>query len=423
MMFDYFEKNESNVRSYCRVFPVKFERAQNAVIISSNGVRYIDFFAGAGAMNFGHNNPYIKSKILEYLEMDNIIHALDMYTVEKEKFLITFINNILSPKGLDYKIMFCGPTGTNAVEAALKLVRKNKKRSNVIAFSGAFHGMSLGSLAITSDSFSRAGGGVPLNNTIFAPYCNQFEDHQKSLDYLEWMLTDDHSGIDKPAAIFFESVQAEGGVNVADIEWLQKLRDLCTKHDILLVCDDIQVGVCRTGNFFSFERANIDPDIVVLSKSISGFGLPMSILLIKPELDIFSPAEHNGTFRGNQLAFVGAVAGLEYYKKSNLPQMVKEREKVISDFLINAILPIDSRLSVRGIGMIWGIDFSKIDSSLSNVAMQNCVKNHLIIERAGSDNCVLKILPPLTIEQETLVEGLRIIKEAVTVTLEKYYHR
>lgn len=414
-----FEKHESNVRSYCRNFPIKFGKAQNAVIISSEGVRYIDFFAGAGAMNFGHNNPYIKSRILEYLENNNIIHALDMYTEAKENFLRTFINNILSPKGLDYIIMFCGSTGTNAVEAALKLVRKNKKRNNVIAFSGAFHGMSLGSLAITSDSFSRTGGGVPLNNTTFAPYCNQFEDYQRSLDYLEWMLTDDHSGIDKPAAVFFESVQAEGGVNVADIEWLKKLRALCTKHDILLVCDDIQVGVCRSGNFFSFERADIVPDMVVLSKSISGFGLPMSILLIKPELDIFSPAEHNGTFRGNQLAFVGAAAGLEYYKKNNLPKMVKEREKVISDFLLNEILPIDSRLSVRGIGMIWGIDFSKIDSSLSKVAMRKCVKNNLIIERAGRGDCVLKILPPLTIEEETLVEGLRIIKEAVTVTLEK----
>jgi diaminobutyrate-2-oxoglutarate transaminase len=382
-------------------------------------VPYIDFFAGAGAMNFGHNNTYIKSKILEYLEKDNIIHALDMYTEAKESFLKTFINNILSPKGLDYIIMFCGSTGTNAVEAALKLVRKNKKRNNVIAFSGAFHGMSLGSLAMTSDSFSRTGGGVPLNNTSFAPYSNQFKDYRKSLEYLEWMFTDDHSGIDKPAAVFFESVQAEGGVNVADIEWLKKLRDMCTKHDILLVCDDIQVGVCRTGNYFSFEKADIDPDIVILSKSISGFGLPMSILLIKPELDIFNPAEHNGTFRGNQLAFIGAVAGLEYYKQSNLPQMVKDREKVISDFLQNEILPIDSHLLVRGIGMIWGIDFSKIDSLLSKVAMQNCVKNNLIIERAGRGDCVLKIMPPLTIEKETLVKGLRIIKEAVAVTLEK----
>ncbi|MFA5383171.1 MAG: aspartate aminotransferase family protein [Eubacteriales bacterium] len=418
-MFEIFEKYESNVRSYCRAFPIKIKKASNAFLITSDGVPYIDFFAGAGAMNFGHNNPYIKSKIMEYLEMDNIIHALDMYTEAKEKFIKTFINNILLPKKMNYKIMFCGPTGTNAVEAALKLVRKNKKRSNVIAFSGAFHGMSLGSLAVTSDSYSRSGGGVPLSNATFAPYCNQFGDHRKSLDYLEWMLTDDHSGIDKPAAILFESVQAEGGVNVAAIEWLKKLRDLCKRHDILLVCDDIQVGVCRTGNYFSFERADIIPDIVILSKSISGFGLPMSILLIRPELDIFNPAEHNGTFRGNQLAFVGATAGLEYYMENNLTQIVLEKEKIISDFLINEIQPINRLLLVRGIGMIWGIDFSKIEPSLSGVAMQYCVNSNLIIERAGSNNCVLKILPPLTIEKETLIEGLRIIKMAITETLKE----
>lgn len=416
-MFEIFEKNESSVRSYCRNFPVKFSKARNAELYSENNERYIDFFAGAGAINFGHNNPYIKSKIIEYLNEDNIIHALDMYTVAKEKFISTFFDIIIKPKKLDYKIMFCGSTGANAVEAALKLVRKNKKRSNVFAFSGAFHGMSLGSLAMTSDWYSRGGAGLPLNNVTFIPYCNSLKSPQDSLDYLEWVLSDDHSGIDKPAAIFFESVQAEGGINVADIDWLKKLRNLCTKYDILLVCDDIQVGVCRTGKFFSFERADIIPDIVVMSKSISGFGLPMSILLIKPELDIFSPAEHNGTFRGNQLAFVGAVAGLDYYEENNLPEMVKEREHIISDFLIEEILPIDRRLSVRGIGMIWGIDFSRIASRLSKIAMQNCVKNNLIIERAGREDCVLKILPPLTIEKEVLIEGLRIIKNAVSVTL------
>lgn len=416
-MFKVFEENESNVRSYCRTFPVKFAKAKNAEMYSSEGERYIDFFAGAGTMNFGHNNPYIKAKILEYLADDNIIHSLDMYTEAKENFINHFTEHILQPKEMDYKIMFCGSTGTNAIEAALKLARKNKKRTNILAFSGAFHGMSLGSLAITTDRSSRAGGGVPLTNTIFAPYCNQFGDFQKSLDYLEWILTDDHSGMDKPAAIFFESVQAEGGVNVADIEWLKKLRELCTRHDVLLVCDDIQVGVCRTGNFFSFERAGIVPDMVALSKSISGFGLPMSILLIKPELDIFKPAEHNGTFRGSQLAFVGSAAGLEYIKMKNMPVMVKEHERVIADFLQNEIITLDPRLAVRGLGMIWGIDFSGIDASLSKIAMQACVENHLILERAGRNDCVLKIMPPLTIETDILLEGLQIIKESVITTL------
>lgn len=407
-MFDIFKRRESEVRSYCRNFPIEFAGARNAELFSVDGERYLDFFAGAGAMNYGHNNPYIKAAILDYLSEDRIIHALDMYTEAKEHFLNTFTETILEPKGLDYKVMFCGSTGTNAVEAALKLARKNKKRSNVIAFSGAFHGMTLGSLALTSDSTSRAGGAVPLNNVTFAPYCNTM-----SLEHLRWMLEDDHSGIDKPAAIVLETVQAEGGINVATIEWLQELRAICDQHDILMICDDIQVGVCRTGSFFSFERAGIQPDLVVLSKSISGFGLPMSILLIRPELDIFKPAEHNGTFRGNQLAFVGAAAGLEYSQKENLSAMVAEREAMIATFMQEEIMPLDSRLQVRGIGMIWGIDFSGIDSALSRTAMQYCVQNHLIIERAGRDDCVLKLLPPLTIPIEQLQEGLSIIKAAV----------
>lgn len=412
-----FEQHESQVRSYCRNFPIVFNGAKMDELISEDGKKYIDFFAGAGAMNYGHNNPYIKGKVMDYLSEDNIIHALDMYTVEKRNFIKTFNEIILEPKKLDYKIMFCGSTGTNAVEAALKLARKNKKRENVFAFSGAFHGMTLGSLAITSDTYSRGGAGVPLNNVTFMPYSNQFDDYKKSIEYIEWSLKDDHSGISKPAAIVLETVQAEGGINVAQIEWLREIRRICDENDIIMICDDIQVGCCRTGNFFSFERAGIVPDMVVLSKSISGFGLPMSILLIKPDLDIFGPAEHNGTFRGNQLAFVGAAAALEYYNEVNLPSKVKENEEIIKEFLETEILPLDERLSVRGIGMIWGIDFSKIDSALSKTAMQECVKNGLIIERAGRGDCVLKILPPLIVSKENLIKGLEIVKNALATVL------
>jgi len=417
MKVNEFEKHESQVRSYCRNFPIVFNGAKMDELVSEEGKQYIDFFAGAGAINYGHNNPYIKSKIMEYLSEDNIIHALDMYTVEKRNFIKVFNENILEPKKLNYKIMFCGSTGTNAVEAALKLARKNKKRENVFAFSGAFHGMTLGSLALTSDTYSRGGAGVPLSNVTFMPYSNQFDDWKKSIEYIEWALNDDHSGISKPAAIVLETVQAEGGINVAQIEWLREIRRICDENDIVMICDDIQVGCCRTGEFFSFERAEIIPDMVVLSKSISGFGLPMSILLIKPELDIFGPAEHNGTFRGNQLAFIGAAAAIEYYKEVNLPSKVKKNEKTIKEFIEKKILTIDERLFARGIGMIWGIDFSGIDGSLSKAAMQECVKNGVIIERAGRGDSVLKILPPLVICEENLIKGLEIVKDAIITIL------
>lgn len=417
MKVNEFEKHESQVRSYCRNFPIVFNGAKMDELISENGTRYIDFFSGAGAINYGHNNPYIKGRIMEYLSEDNIIHALDMYTVAKRNFIKVFNESVLEPRNLNYKIMFCGSTGTNAVEAALKLARKNKKRENVFAFSGAFHGMTLGSLALTSDTYSRGGAGVPLSNVTFMPYSNQFDDWRKSIEYIEWALNDDHSGISKPAAIVLETVQAEGGINIAEIEWLREIRRICDENDIVMICDDIQVGCCRTGEFFSFERAEIIPDMVVLSKSISGFGLPMSILLIKPDFDIFGPAEHNGTFRGNQLAFIGAAAAVEYYKETDLTSKVKEDEKIIREYLEKEILNIDKRISVRGIGMIWGIDFSKIDGALSKTAMQECVKNGLIIERAGRGDCVLKILPPLVISRENLMKGLEIVKNAVITVL------
>lgn len=416
-MFKIFEETESNVRSYCRKFPTEFSLAQNAILTDINGSKYIDFFAGAGAINYGHNNPSIKSSILNYLKEDHIVHALDMYTEAKEQFISCFKENILIPRNLNYKMMFCGSTGTNAVEAALKLCRKVKGHSNIFAFSGAFHGMSLGSLAMTSDVFSRTGAGLPLTNVTFMPYYNAFPDPMTSLDYLETVLTDDHSGIDKPSAIFLETVQAEGGINPAPIAWLQRLRTICDTYDIMMVIDDIQVGVGRCGSFFSFERANIVPDIVILSKSISGFGLPMSMLLFKPTYDVFNPAEHNGTFRGNQLAFVGAKAGIEYYIQNNLDSVVQENSQIIGDFLENEILSLDSRLTVRGIGMIWGIDFSSIDSSLAATISHMCFDKNLVIELAGRKDCVLKILPPLTIEKDNLYQGLSIIKECCIESL------
>lgn len=416
-MFPVFEENESNVRSYCRKFEAEFAYAKNAVLTTVDGKSYIDFFAGAGAMNFGHNNPEIKHAILTYLEEDRIIHALDMYTEAKEQFLITFKEKILTPRNLPYKIMFCGSTGTNAVEAALKLSRKVKGRTNVFAFSGAFHGMTLGSLAMTSDTFSRSGAGLPLSNVTFMPYYNTFEDPMLSLDYMEHILEDDHSGIDKPAAVFLETVQAEGGINPAPVAWLKRLRDICDKHDILMVVDDIQVGVGRCGSFFSFERADIVPDMVMLSKSISGFGLPMSLLLLKPELDCFKPAEHNGTFRGNQLGFVGATAGIDYFVSHDLKETVIRNEQLILQFLKEKVLSLDSRLTIRGIGMIWGIDFTAIDASYAKKVSHECFENGLVIELAGRGDGVLKLLPPLTIEENLLFDGLNIIEKSIKKVL------
>lgn len=338
-----------------------------------------------------------------------------MYTQAKEEFLQTFKEKILEPRNMNYKVMCCGPTGTNAIEAALKLVRKNTGRSGVIAFSGAFHGMTMGSLSMTTDRTSREGACVPLGHVTFAPYDGTLD----SIAYLKWILEDDHSGVDKPAAIFLETVQAEGGINVASVEWLQEIRRICTENDILMVCDDIQVGNGRTGTFFSFERAGIQPDMIVLSKSISGFGMPMALLLMRPELDIFRPAEHNGTFRGNQLSFVGGTAGINYFVKHHLDDEVKRKEKIVARYIEEEILPLDSRLSYRGMGLMWGIDFGKINPALALEAVHEGFDRHIIMEVAGRKDGVLKLMPPLTIEDEVLKEGLAIVKASVEAVLKK----
>ncbi len=409
-----FERRESAVRSYCRSFPTEFVRAKMSRMYDAEGRAYLDFFNGAGALNYGHNNDYIKARILEYLEKDGISHALDMYTGAKADFLRTFEEKALLPRKLDYRVMFCGPTGTNAVEAALKLARKATGRTGVFALTGAFHGMTLGALSVTSGAYHRQGAHVPLPFTTFVPHPNSvgFD----TIPYYEYLMTDEYSGVDKPAAIIVETTQAEGGIHVAPTAWLQELRRLCDRQGVLLIVDDIQVGCGRTGPFFSFERAGIVPDMVVLSKSISGYGLPMSLLLIKPEWDQFLPAEHNGTFRGNQLAFVGAKAALEYREQDGLEEQTKEKAALIADYIRTRLLPMDERLTTRGIGLIQGVDFSGVGEICGDV-QRACYDRGLIIERCGPRDCVLKLMPALTITKEELTEGLEIIEDAMKATL------
>ncbi|MFD1833431.1 diaminobutyrate--2-oxoglutarate transaminase, partial [Streptomyces desertarenae] len=253
--------------------------------------------------NYGHNNPVLKRALLDYLERDGVTHGLDTHTVAKREFLEAFHRTVLAPRGLDHKVMFPGPTGTNAVEAALKLARKVKGRESIVSFTNAFHGMTLGSLAVTGNAFKRAGAGIPLVHGTPMPFDNYLDGKVEDFLWFERLLQDPGSGLNRPAAVIVETVQGEGGINVARPEWLRALADLCHRWDMLLIVDDVQMGCGRTGPFFSFEEAGITPDIITVSKSISGYGLPMALTLFRPELDIWEPGEHNGTFRGNNPAF------------------------------------------------------------------------------------------------------------------------
>lgn len=407
-----FESCESNVRSYCRSFPTVFTKAKGAFMYDENGKEYVDFFAGAGALNYGHNPELMTQRLVEYLQSGGIVHSMDMYTAPKREFLEYFQKNILEKRGLNYKIQFAGPTGTNAVEAAIKLARKATGRQNIFAFMGAFHGMTMGALALTTDRCSREGAGQILPNVTHIPSPEMFPELD-TIAYMERLLTDDHSGVEKPAAIILETVQADGGINVFPVEWLQRLRQLCDRHQVLLISDDIQVGCGRTGTFFSFERANIVPDIVTISKSIGGCGLPLALVLFKPELDIWEPGQHTGTFRGNQLSLIAGKTGLELMIEGNLEAEVQRKAKIVETFLRNEICGLDQRLTYRGIGLIWGLDFSRFERDITKKLVASCFNNGLIIERVGRENNVMKIMPPLVIEDEVLLRGLNILKQSV----------
>lgn len=404
-----FERLESNVRGYCRNFPTVFKTAQGATLVNEAGDSYIDFFAGAGALNYGHNHPALQERLLEYLAGNGVVHSLDMYTTAKRDFLEMFESVLLQPRNLDYKLMFPGPTGTNAVESALKLARKVTGRHNVVSFTNGFHGMTLGSLALTGNSGKRAGAGVPLQNVTHMPYCDYLGIEADTIDALERYLADSSSGLDLPAAFILETVQAEGGVNVGTRTWLEALANLAKRYDVLLIIDDIQVGCGRTGPFFSFEPFDLEADIICLSKSLSGYGLPMALTLVKPELDIFEPGEHNGTFRGHNAAFVTATAALdEFWRDDSLTQDVNRKARIVRDALLDIASDYDA--DVRGRGMIQGIQFA--DTSIASAISKEAYQRGLIIETAGPEDEVIKTLPPLTIPDEQLAKGLEILAES-----------
>ncbi|HKK16105.1 MAG TPA: diaminobutyrate--2-oxoglutarate transaminase, partial [Gammaproteobacteria bacterium] len=328
-----FERLESNVRAYCRVAPAVFDTARNACQFDEQGKRYIDFFAGAGVLNFGHNNPRMKQALLDYISNDGVTHSLDMYTTAKRQFMQSFEDIILKPRKLDYKMQFTGPTGTNCVEASLKLARKITGRRSIVAFTDGFHGMTLGSLACTGNSLFRNAAGVPLNDVQRVPFDGYLGTGVNTLESLERQFDDPSSGITPPAAWLVETIQAEGGVNLASKEWLQALQALARKHGSLLIVDDIQVGCGRTGTYFSFEKYGLEPDLVCLAKGIGGYGTPLAMLLIKPEHDVWKPGEHTGTFRGQDLSLVAGREGLLYFKNDDLLNDVTKNGEIMKQRL------------------------------------------------------------------------------------------
>jgi len=411
-----FDQMESEVRSYCRSFPVVFETARGATVTDRDGNDYIDFFAGAGALNYGHNPPELKKPLVDYLMSDGITHSLDMATSAKARFIDTFAEVVLQPRGMDHKVLFPGPTGTNAVEVALKIARKATGRSQVVSFTNGFHGMTLGSLSLTGNRAKRAGARVGLDDVHVMPFDGYHGPDVDCIDLIERLLLDTSSGVELPAAFVLETVQAEGGVRVASKAFMQRLASLAKRMGILLIVDDIQVGCGRTGAFFSFDDFGITPDLICLSKSLSGYGLPMAMVLVRRHLDVLAPGEHNGTFRGHMPAFVTATAALEHWRTDALEKKVRADGQHVRNRL-EAMAGAFPGTTVRGRGLIQGIVFA--DPEHTEAVCREAFGNGLIIETAGPRGEVAKVLPPLVIDRARLDQGLDILEEAVATIAQK----
>ncbi|WNZ54252.1 diaminobutyrate--2-oxoglutarate transaminase [Microbulbifer sp. EKSA008] len=408
-----FDEIESEVQSYARSFPRVFNRAKGELMWDEEGNQYLDFLAGAGTLNYGHNNPLFKQALQDYIEADGITHGLDMHTRAKGEFLQALNEKILKPRNMEYVVQFTGPTGTNAVEAAMKIARNVTGQQNIVTFTNGFHGVSLGSLAATGNSHHRDAAGVSLNGTHRMPFDDYLGKNIDTTEYLDKVLSDSSSGINSPAAVIVETVQGEGGINAASIEWLRNLQSVCKKHGLLFIVDDIQAGCGRTGNFFSFEEAGIEPDIITLSKSLSGYGLPFALVLMKPELDQWKPGEHNGTFRGNNLAFVTAKAAIDHYwSDENFSREIKRKGKYISERLNEIVSRYgEGNFTTKGRGMFQGIDC--ISGELAGKITKLAFKQGLIIETSGADDQIVKLLCPLIITDQNLKKGIDIIESAI----------
>jgi diaminobutyrate-2-oxoglutarate transaminase len=411
---DIYERYESGVRSYCRDFNKQLVSAEGEYVCTEDGSRYLDFLMGSGALNYGHNDRSMREALIQYISASGIALGLDFHIQSKTEFIEAFSKHILRPRDFDYRIQFTGPTGTNAVEASLRLARKITGRPNVIAFTNAFHGCTLGSLAVTGAARIRTASESQLIHVHRMPYDGYFGDRMDTAEMLGKMLDDPSSGVTNVAAIIVEVIQGEGGINVASKVWAQAIERIARQHGLILIVDEIQTGCGRTGDFFAFEQLGITPDIIVLAKSISGFGLPMAVTLLRPELDQWKPAEHSGTFRGNGLAFVTATVALQkFWANTEFSEDLKRRAVVFQN-AVNVIAD-EFGLQRKGRGFMQALAFP--NPLEAEKVKRHCLESGLIVETCGSRGQTIKLLPPLTITVESLRCGLDLLRRSVAATV------
>lgn len=428
------QRQESNARSYPRRIPLALKRARGIHLEDVEGRQFIDCLAGAGTLALGHNHPVVIEAIQQVLADEVPLHTLDLTTPVKDRFVQDLFGLLPEALRRDAKIQFCGPTGTDAVEAALKLVRTATGRSTVLAFQGGYHGMSQGALSLMGSLGPKQPLAALLGNGVqFMPYPYDYRcpfglggeaGVRANLHYLENLLCDPEAGVALPAAVIVEVVQGEGGVIPADVQWLRGLRAITERAGVALIVDEIQSGFARTGRMFAFEHAGIVPDVVTLSKAIGG-SLPLAVVVYRDWLDTWQPGAHAGTFRGNQMAMAAGSAVMGYLVEHRLAEHAEAMGQRLRDHLLGLQQDYPQLGDIRGRGLMLGVELvdptgerdalghPPVSRTLAPKVQRECLKRGLILELGGRHGAVVRFLPPLIISAEQVDEVAGRFAEAV----------
>jgi diaminobutyrate-2-oxoglutarate transaminase len=417
-------ERESNVRTYSRRLPIALARGAGSYVEDLDGNIFIDFLSGAGAVPLGHSHPEIVEAISAQLPL--LTHGLDLPTEVRDEFISAQLSMLPESMRSRTRIEFCGPSGADAVDAAIKLCKSKTGRSDVISFQGAFHGCSHAAMTLTGMVSHKARIHARVPDVHFFPYPYAFrcplgagaDSAQRCLDYLERSLKNPLGGIPTPAAVIVEIVQGEGGVIPAPTDFVQGLRRVTAELDVPLIVDEVQSGGGRTGTWFAFEQHGIEPDVVVASKAIGGMGMPVAIVLHDERMDAFAPGAHTGTFRGNQLAFAAGVAAVRIFKRDGILEHVGEMGRHAIAGLRELVERHPVVGEARGMGLMLGIELIDPDTGAPGGASARALqaaalRRGLIVELGGQDDCVARLLPPLNVSRETLDQCLEILDESL----------
>ena len=427
-------RRESNARTYPRHLPLAIREAKGVTVTDADGDEYYDCLAGAGTLALGHNHPQVVEAIEDALDAERPIHTLDLSTPAKERFVDRLFDSLPAAFAERAKVQFCSPAGTDAVEAALKLVKTATGNRSILGFQGAYHGMTNGALSLTGDTDAKEPVPGLMGNVHHLPFPADYRcpfgvggerGHRLASTYVENILDDPNSGITDPAGMIVEPVQGEGGAIPAPDEWLREMRRITRERNVPLIVDEIQTGLGRTGEVYAFERAGITPDAITLSKAIGG-GLPLAVVVYDEALDVWEPGAHAGTFRGNQLAMAAGEATIDYVLEHDLADHAAERGARLREHLETTAEHFDAIGDVRGRGLMLGVAFvdrdadwrgggpHAPDSEFAAAVQAACLDRGLVIELGGRESATARFLPPLIVSKSQIDDVAAIFDEAVT---------